>query len=499
MKFNKNETQGRQSMGDILKKIHNASVRILKEIGIRLHNREVIELLKQNGIRVDGQTALFEEKQLMRWINKAPGRFTLYARNSDHDMFIGGDCTEYAAGYGTPTIVAPDGSRRSATLQDYITFLKLVDQSEYFNINGGILVQPYELSGIQSNPVMIYAVLTHSDKCILGMPGTTADVEHIMNMGAIVFGGKKEFIKRPHIATMISTLSPLQIDRNALQTMLVCAHHKQPLIISPAPAAGTTGPIVMAGNISLANAEALAAIAIAQIINEGTPVVYGLQSYAADMASGNISIGSPGYSIQAKYCAQLAKMYGLPSRTGGTNTDAKGVSVQSGYESMMSMLLACQNKVNLIIHSAGILDSFAATSYEQFIVDLEIISMIEYYLADIETDPEDFAFDVIREVGIGGQFITTQHTLERCRKDSWHPEIGLRGYRLKASPNEQLFANIERKMQKMLDRYEKPNLPPDILADLHAYMVRIKGVDESIIEAVHPGGDSPSRSSRRKN
>jgi len=486
-------------MGDILKKIHNASVRILKEIGIRLHNQEVIDLLKQNGIRVDGQTVLFEEKQLMHWINKAPGRFTLYARNSDHDMFIGGDSTHYAAGYGTPTIVAPDGSRRPATLEDYITFLKLVDQSEYFKINGGILVQPCDLSSVQSSPVMMYATLTHSDKCILGMPGTAGEVEHIMNMGAIICGGKEEFTRRPHIATMISTLSPLQIDHNALQTMLVCARHKQPLIISPAPAAGTTGPIVMTGNISLANAEALAAIAIAQIINEGTPVVYGLQSYAADMASGNISIGSPGYSIQAKYCAQLAKMYGLPSRTGGTNTDAKGVSVQSGYESMMSMLLACQNKVNLIIHSAGILDSFAATSYEQFIVDLEIISMIEFYLADIETDPEDFAFDVIREVGIGGQFIATRQTFERCRKDSWRPEIGLRGYLVKGSPNEQLFANIERKMQKMLNNYEKPTLPPDMLAALYDYTVKIEGVDESIIETIHPRDARPSGSSRRNN
>ncbi|MBW1804622.1 MAG: trimethylamine methyltransferase family protein [Deltaproteobacteria bacterium] len=361
------------------------------------------------------------------------------------------------------------------------------------------MVQPCDLPSIYSNPAMMYATLTHSDKCILGLPGTAGEVEHIMNMGGIIFGGKEEFIKRPHIATMVCTLSPLQIDDMSLQTMLVCARHKQPLIISPAPAAGTTGPIMMAGNISLANAEALAAIAITQTINEGAPVVYGLQSYAADMASGNISIGSPGYSIQAKYCAQLAKFYGLPSRTGGTNTDAKGVSVQSGYESMMSMLLACQNKVNLIIHSAGILDSFAATSYEQFIVDLEIISMIEFYLADIETDPEDFAFDVIREVGIGGQFITTRHTLERCRKDSWHPEIGLRGYRVKGSPNEQLFANIERKMQKMLDSYENPTLPTEILEELYEYIVKIEGVDKSIIEAIHPRDDSPTELSRKQN
>jgi len=125
--------------------------------------------------------------------------------------------------------------------------------------------------------------------------------------------------------------------------------------------------------------------------------------------------------------------------------------------------------------------------------------MIEFYLADIETDPEDFAFDVIREVGIGGQFISTQHTWERCRKDSWRPEIGLRGYLVKGSPNEQLFANIERKMQKMLNSYEKPTLPPDILQALYDYTVKIEGVDKSIIDAIQPRDDRASELSQGKN
>ena len=194
-------------------------------------------------------------------------------------------------------------------------------------------------------------------------------------MVALTFGGSDAFKQHNRVLTMISTLSPLQIDHSALDSMMICARCRQPMIISPAPATGTTGPVVMAGNISLANAEALAAIAISQMLHEGTPVIYGLQSNAVDMASGQVSIGSPGYSIQAEYCAQLAQMYGLPSRTGGTNTDAKEVSVQSGYEAMMSMLLACQNRVNLIVHSAGILDSYAATSYEQFIVDIVVVAI----------------------------------------------------------------------------------------------------------------------------
>jgi trimethylamine--corrinoid protein Co-methyltransferase len=305
-----------------------------------------------------------------------------------------------------------------------------------------------------------------------------------MEMVALTVGGSQALMRQNRIITMISTLSPLQIDHFALDSMIVCARYAQPMIISPAPAAGTTGPVVIAGNISLANAEALAAIAISQMLREGTPVIYGLQSNAADMQSGQISIGSPGYSIQAKYCAQMARMYGLPSRTGGTNTDAKGVSVQSGYEAMMSMLTACQNQVNLIIHSAGILDSYAATSYEQFIVDIEIMSMIEYFLADIKTDPEDFAFEVIKEVGIGGQFLATVHTAKLCRTESWRPRIGLRGALVKGTPNEQFMANIRREIDILLNKYRKPGMDPKIREALRAYLCDAVGVSPDILDRI---------------
>jgi trimethylamine--corrinoid protein Co-methyltransferase len=402
---------------------------------------------------------------------------------------IGGENIEYAAGYGTPTIVDRDGRRRPATLDDFLNFVKMVHQVPYFNINGGILVQPSDVPGDQSAAAMMYATLTHSDKCIMGVPGSARDVEQLMEMVALTVGGADALMSQNRVITMISTLSPLQIDPAALDTMCVCARYRQPMIISPAPATGTTGPMVMVGNISLANAEALAAIAVSQILREGTPVIYGLQSNAVDMRSGYISIGSPGYSIQAKYCAQLARMYGLPSRTGGTNTDAKGVSVQSGYEAMMSMLTACQNRVNLIVHSAGILDSYAATSYEQFIVDIEIISMIEFFLADLNSDPEDFAFEVIKEVGIGGQYLTTDHTADRFESESWHPRIGLRsGPLTQGSPNEQFLANIDREIETLVKNYRKPQMDPSVLAALYRYVHENAGVDETVLDRIQPRG-----------
>lgn len=474
-------------MTDELRKIHKASVRILSEIGIRLHHPEILEILQANGIRVQGKTAFFEDKQLRHWVNMAPGRFTLSARNPEYEMFIGGDKIEYAAGYGAAFIVDSLGNRRSARLDDFISFLQLVHQSRYFNMNGGLLVQPMDLMGINGIPLMLYANILYSDKCLMGMQTKAKTMEQIMDMVALVFGGRDKLLEQPRILTMISTLSPLQIDREALDSMLVCSRYRQPMIFSPGPSAGTTGPVTIAGNISLANAEALAGIAISQIIRPGTPVIYGLQSTVADMRSGCVSTASPAYSIQSTYCASLAKMYGIPSRTGGTNNDAKGVSVQSGYESMFTMLNACLNGVNLIVHSAGMLDSYAATSYEQFIVDLEIISMIESYMQGIEIDEDSFAFEVIKEVGSGGQFLTTEHTLERFRSASWNPMIGLRGTMAGMSPNEQFLYNIEKIMNQMLSSYVRPEIDPGLHRDLYAYLCQEVGLDPAWLDKVETG------------
>lgn len=474
-------------MDSQLNRIHETSMRILNEIGIRLNHPDVIALVRKHGVRVEDDIAFFSDSQIERWIGKAPAEFTIHAVNPDHDMKIGGDHIEYSSGYGTTFVVQADGSRRPAILDDYITFARLVHQAPCFKLNGGILVQPSDILAELGNVLMLYTALTTSDKCVMGIPGHAEDMARQIELAAIAAGGMETFRSRPRLLTMISTISPLQIDRTALDAMMVCAEHNQPMIISPAPAAGITGPVTMAGNIALASAEALAAVSISQMLREGTPVIYGLQAYAGDLQSGQISIGSPGYAVQAGYCARLARMYGLPSRTGGTNTDAKSVGMQSGCEAMMSMLTSCQSGVNLIVHSAGILDSYGAISYEKFIADLEIIDRIESYLKGIRTETEDLAFDVIQEVGIGGQFLSTLHTAKRCRTESWAPTIGLRGHVSNDGPDQTYLENIGREKQRMLAEYQPPESCREISNQLQTHMTETLGIAPELIRRVTPG------------
>ena len=474
------------SMEQKIHRIYETAVEILERAGIRLLHPEIIDLLNDKGIRISGDTAYFTATQIREWCERAPSEFSFTAPNPAFSTVIGGRRSEYISAYGCSAISLRNGSRQDAVLDDYIEISRLLHTSPLFNINGGILAQPNDIPADLSHLIMIYTAMMNSDKCILGVPGSQKEMEELMELAAIRFNGKENFVKAPCLLTMISTISPLQMDDMALSSIMVAARNNQPLIISPAPAAGTTGPIDLASNLALATAEALAGIAVAQIINPGTPVLFGLQCYGADMKSGNIAIGSPAYALQAKYTAAIATYLGVPSRCGGATNDARIVSPQSGYESMLSMFTACQNRVNLIVHSAGILDSFAAFSYDQFFIDLEIIEMSRYYLNDIEVSDDTLSSDLICEVGPGGQFLTAMDTMTKCRSHSWSPQIGVQGI-LKAGtdPMEKFYENIDARRKAMLDSYTPPEIPEGIRSKMKAFMRR-KGVDSWILDKINP-------------
>ena len=470
-------------MEDKLDQIHETALKILNDIGINLFHPEVLDIVQQKGVRVSGRRAFFQPEQVMHWVRKAPNQFTLHARNPKYNAVFGDDNVQCSPGYGCAQIITADGNRRDALLGDYIAFAKLTHQSEYFNLNGGILAQPCDVPADKSHLVMLYAAILHSDKCLIGMPAAGEKIQEIMDMMALLCGGKERLIQKPRILIPISILSPLQIDEMGLQSILMAARHGQAMNISPAPAAGTTGPISLAGNLALANAETLAGIVIAQMIAEGTPVLFGLQASIADLKTGKILIGSPAFALQGHYGARLAKKYGLPSRGSGNITDANWVSVQSSYESMMSMLVAFQNKVNLIVHSAGILDTFAGMSYEKYMVDLEIIRRVKSFLHGIEISEDELSFDVIQEVGPGGEFLTSLDTLEKVRTHAWNSELSLNEPKFDRQLNDQFLEIVHRQLQHMLDSYQKPGLDANVQNQLERYLVQA-GIDPKTIEAI---------------
>jgi len=468
-------------MQENVARIHQTSMAILEKVGIKLHHSAICSTLQENGIKVKNQIAYFTEEQVMAWVGKAPGKFTVHARNPKHDALIGGGQPQYAGGYGSSAITDAAGNRREATLSDYIRFLKLVQQCDGFRLNGGILVQPTEIPAAQAHAAMAYATMLFSDKCIMGQPGPAEAVETIMAMATMAFGGRKALMQKPRVLTLVNTLSPLQIDRTALDTIKVHAEYGQPLIITAGVMSGTTAPITPAGALSMGNAEVLAAIAISQMLREGTPVVMGIAVVPADMRTGGLNLGAPAHAICIRYAKALAEMYGIPCRCGGSGSDANGLTAQSGYESMLNMFVSLREKVDLIIHSAGILSSYSGMSFEKFITDLNVISLVEHYHADIVVDDNALALPVIIETGHGGQFLTHSHTLVHCRSVPWTSVLAGTGHS-KGGENAQeaYVARVNRALERFLSTYSKPELDPALRTALESFLIK-SGVDVNLL------------------
>lgn len=463
-------------MDNIIQEIHNASMHILENTGIKYHSVEAQNILKEHGIRVENSIVYFTEAQLMDWVSKAPSDFTWYARNPKYNVTIGKGVVNPAPGYGAPLIMNADGTKREALMEDFISMCQMIQNNQDFSINGGIVVQPNDIPSKDAVLLMFYAAYLTSDKCLMTGSGDKKQMYNLMEMASIAFGGKEEFVNKPRILTIVNTNTPLQMDGRMTDTLQVFAEYGQPFAVTSGAMAGSTSPMTLAGTLAVANAEILSAIALSQMIRPGTPVLYATQCETADMRNAGAAIGSPEGALCYRFSAEMARYYGLPCRGGGCITDAKKLDVQAGYESMMTCLMSMQNRVNLMIHGCGIMDSYACMSYEKMIVDFEIIRYVKRIMNNISIGEDKIPLDVIGEVGHGGQYLLEEHTLDHCREEPCLPLISVRG-------NADIMA-VEKNIAQCLAKYQKPSesvkVDSQIKKELEVFMNRVGVADKDI-------------------
>lgn len=460
-------------------KIHEASMKILARTGMKYNHPEAIRILKENGIKVEGNIAYFTEEQIMYWIKKAPHSFKLYARNPKYDITIGGDEVNYAPAYGSPYIASQDGSRRYSTMEDYVNFAKLYHTNHNFNVVGGVMCQPTDMAVENAALFMYYASYINSDKCMQVGAGDKEQMEALMAMVEACFGSKEELIQRPRIITIVDIITQLQLDYHMTDTLIKFAEYGQPFVAADCAMAGTTSPVTLGGTLAVGNAEILATIALAQMVREGTPVCYASQTTSACLKSGQIACGSPEGALCYKYTAEMAKFYGLPCRGGGALSDSKIMDPQAAYESMMSVLTCTENKMNFIIHAAGIVDGYSAVSYEKLVMDFQILDYVRRYERDIEIEEDTIPFDLIDEIGHCGTYLAEDHTLDFCFTEFVNPFLSSRGVVL--DPVNQFENKVKQYMEKAYASFKRPENDDEILAKLRNIMLE-RGATQADIE-----------------
>ena len=447
-----------------MQRIHDAAMDLLKTTGVAFNDDEALEIFKAAGHRVEGTTVFFEESDIKEALETAPKSFTVHARNPEKSVRIGEDDFVFLPGYGAPFMMDADGTKREATMEDYDNYCKLIQTSPYIDMNGWMMVEPSDMPHETVHLDLNLSNMLLCDKPFMGSPVSRQGALDGIEMAQILWGGKEKMGDKTVSVSLINSLSPLQFSDEMAGSLIALARANQACVVASLIMAGGSGPVTLEGVLALQNAEILAGITLAQLVRPGAPVVYGSTSSAMDMKTGALSIGAPELSKNIQMTAQMAHFYDLPSRSGGGLTDALAVDAQAGAESALSLSTAARSGINFILHSAGILGSYIAMSFEKFLLDEEVCGMIRNMFRPLDVTDERIDLPVIKQVGIGGQYLTHPKTFQLCRTEFFMP-----GLMSRQNPDAWAKAGkkhideiAQDKLAQRLASYEKPEIDPEI-------------------------------------
>jgi trimethylamine--corrinoid protein Co-methyltransferase len=448
--------------------------RIVSELGIEFLLPEAVELFRQAGQTVEGEHLVkLDPEFILEQVAKAPREFDLQARNPDRSVHIGGDHMVFSAVYGPP-FVREGADRRDATMADFENFVKLSQSFPELDSPGGTIVEPNDRPLDSRHLDMVYALQTLSDKPYMGSVISGENARDTIAMGEILFGGRAAIERAPVSISLINCNSPLRWDDRMLSAMVEYNRANQAVVMTPFLLMGAMSPVSIPATLVQQIAEALSGIALCQLVQPGCPVVFGSFLSNTDMQSGSPSFGTPESAIGLLCTGQIARHFGLPFRSGGGLTASQTADAQSAYEALMTLLPTFLAGTNFVMHSAGWLEGGLVSSYEKFIIDIELLRMLRHEFTPLEIDEESLAFGAHEEVGSGGHFLGAMHTLERFRECFYRPLLSSTENfdRWQRNGGQDAAERAGRIWRATLEAYEEPPLDDGLRSELQEFVAR---------------------------
>ncbi len=457
-----------------VEKLHEASLRILEEIGLLMMDAEALSLWQAAGAQVDhrSQNVRLDRGLVLELIAKAPRTFTWRARDPAKSVTVGGDYLTFAPQGGVAYATDLDHGRRRGSLKDYQNFLKLVQMSAPLHYSGEQVMALYEVENNVRHLTRLSAAITLTDKALLEAAHGRTIATDSLNLAQLVFGDLET--GGPCLGGIINASSPLRYDQRMLGGLITYARAGQVNIITPFILAGAMSPISMAAALAQQNAEALAGVALTQLVRPGAPVVYGGFTTNVDMKSGSPAMGTPEGAWAMAAGAQLARRYGLPYRGSGSLNTAKTPDAESVMETLWTLWPAVLAHTNFIMHAVGWLEGGLCASYEKFIIDLESVAMFYHFLNGFEIGAETLALDMIAQVGPGGHHFDTPHTQARYATEFYQSFLADRsGYETwQAQGGLDAAQRANALWKEMLAAYQPPPLDPGVREAITDYVAR---------------------------
>lgn len=408
-----------------LNRVHTLTLDVLQKKGVLFYSETARQIFTAHGARIDGECVYFPPALVERCLRHCPASFIWYARDPEKTLQIGEGQTDVFVmqDHGPVYVQEKDGRRRHGSMQDVINFYKLGQTSSVNAIVGQCSVDPHEINGRNKHLLVTHQLLKHTDKPILSWPvASIEENEKIFHMVEMVMG-KGYLASHFFLTASVCALSPLQYAQESADTIIAYARANQPVTVLTAPMTGVSTPIGDIGALIAQNAELLAGIVLAELVQPGVPVIYGTATYAADMRTGTFVTGSPVSNLIDRAGLQLAQsLYHLPTRTLAGNTDAKIPDIQAGYETMQNYIQLLMGGTHMINECLGILDGMMSVSYEKYIIDEEMIRRVDRMMRGLDTGEKAFDISPLLETPHGESFLMHESTLEACSKQ-WMPDV----------------------------------------------------------------------------
>jgi trimethylamine--corrinoid protein Co-methyltransferase len=454
--------------------------RLMTEIGVEFLDDRALDLFRQHGQRVEDQKVFLDPDFVLEQVAKAPREFDVQARNPERSVHIGGDHMAFGAVYGPPFTREGD-VRRDATMEDFRNFTKLSQSFDALDSAGGVINEPNDTPLDSRHLDMVYALATLTDKLFMGNVVSGVNARDTIEMASILFGdgrgrehGRARIEETPATISLINCNSPLRWDDRMLEAQFEYSAANQAVVLTPFILMGAMSPVTIPAALVQQITEALSGIALSQLIRPGSPVIFGSFLSNIDMQSGSPTFGTPESGIGLLCTGQIARHFGLPFRTGGGLTSSQVPDAQAGYEALMTMLPTFLAGTNWVMHSAGWLEGGLVAGYEKFIIDVQLVEMLQHEFTPLEIDEASMAFGAHEEVGHGGHFLGAMHTMERFRTCFYRPflnssdnyERWMRGGGLDTADR------AGKIWRTTLEEYEQPAIDEAIRAELEEYVVR---------------------------
>ena len=411
-----------------MRDLHLAALEVLRRTGIRFFHQGAVKLLKDAGAFVhDGNLVKFSARMVEDAIASAPSRVIMCNRDGEPAVFLEDRTVNFGTGSDCINFLDHEtGQHRKFVTQDIINGYHLCDALPNIDFVMSIGI-PMDVDADLAYDAQMALMLEHTSKPLVFVTNDLDSCQRAIDMAAAVAGGQEALRERQSILLYSEPSSPLQQSDTAVDKLILMAQNELPIVHSPAPLMGGTGPITMASGLAMSLAEIFSSLVVHQLTKPGAPYIFGAGLHHMDMKAAQICYASPEFQLTKAAIAQLGRRYGIPTWGYAGCTDAKVMDEQASLESLLSVMMAKFSGANLI-HDVGYMESGLTFSFEMLVLTDELIALTDNLMKGIEINADTLMLDEVHEVGPGGHFLNTEQTMNRF-KDFWYPSLIDRGIR----------------------------------------------------------------------